>query len=357
MTTSDGYVIGTTKIVDNGPSSRLWDLVILGDGYQASEMDKYHSDVQSFVDHFRVTAPFNQLWCRINVYRVDVVSTDSGADDPVTCGDDSPGTTGSGATRATYFDSKFCYDNDTRRLLAGDEATALAVSNAQVPLGNATVVIVNTPIYGGAGGGVAWFSTNPDSAEIGIHEMGHSVFGLTDEYGDIYNNYSGSEPTFPNATINTNRATIKWRDLILPATPLPTTNNTDCTRDGPATSPVPSSTVGAFEGAARAHCGAFRPEFECKMRNLNVPFCAVCQRSIRQVLFPEGDVIQCITVELRRVSSERFISTKVIHAIDMSLSRADTESDIFVRSAPNGTLRAVLDIERRSLIKIIDVVG
>ena len=38
MSTSEGYVIGTTKLVDHGPDSARWNLVILGDGYQASEL-------------------------------------------------------------------------------------------------------------------------------------------------------------------------------------------------------------------------------------------------------------------------------------------------------------------------------
>ena len=38
MSTSEGYVIGTTKLVDHGPDSARWNLVILGDDYQACEL-------------------------------------------------------------------------------------------------------------------------------------------------------------------------------------------------------------------------------------------------------------------------------------------------------------------------------
>jgi hypothetical protein len=353
MSTSDGRLIGTTQIVNNGSSAQLWDLVILGDGYRESEMTKYHTDVQRFVEHLNATAPFNDIWCGVNIHRVDVASTDSGADEPATCGD---GSTGSGAIRATFFDSSFCVNN-TRRLLAGNTATALAVSNAQVPQGNATIVIINSPIYGGAGGDVAWFSTHPDSGEIGIHELGHSYFGLIDEYGDIMNTFSGSEPIAPNATINTNRATIKWRSLILPATLLPTTRNPDCTQDGPATSPVPVGTVGAFEGAARAHCGAYRPEFDCKMRTLGSQFCAVCQQRIRQLVpVPVSKSLQCATITLRRVSGDRFVSTKVLHAIDASATRTNMASEIFIRTQTNGLVRAELDSVIGALTKQVQVI-
>jgi hypothetical protein len=282
MGTSDGYIVGTTKIVDHGPANARWNMVVLSEGYQASELSQYHDDCQRFVDHLYATAPFHDLWCGVNVFRVDVVSTDSGADDPATCGD---GTSGTGATPATYFDASFC-TNSTRRLLAGNETTALNVSHAQVPEGHVTMVLVNSPQYGGAGGGVAWFSTNASSAEIGIHEMGHTFFGFIDEYGDVINTYTGPEPSQPNATKDTNRATTKWHDLIAATTALPTTSNPNCSTEDTRPSPVAAGVVGLFEGAGRAHCGLYRAEYDCRMRHLGVAFCAVCQRRIRALLAP-----------------------------------------------------------------------
>jgi hypothetical protein len=141
-------------------------------------------------------------------------------------------------------------------------------------------VIVNTATYGGAGGGAAFFSTHPDSSEIGLHELGHTFFALTDEYGDITDTYTGAEPVAPNATIDTNRATTKWHELIAAATPLPTMSNPDCTKEDTRASPVAAGTVGLFEGANRAHCGAYRAERDCRMRTLGQGFCAVCRNAI-----------------------------------------------------------------------------
>jgi hypothetical protein len=286
MGASDGKILGTTKIVDHGPAASRFNIVILAEGYRETELPQFHSDLQLFINALFATVPYDRLLCGINIYQVDVSSTDSGADDPVTCGD---GTTGSGTKVNTYFDATFCGGGgQTRRLLTVDSTLAKSVAQAQVPQVNMTMVLVNTPTYGGSGGEVATFSTNPSSAEIGLHEMGHTAFNFQDEYGDIINHYAGGEPTQPNATIDTNRATNKWRSLILPATPMPTRNNPDpnCQTEDPGPSPVASGTVGTFEGAARAHCGAFRPEFDCKMRHLGVPFCAVCQQTIIQTLTP-----------------------------------------------------------------------
>ena len=38
MSASDGYILGTTKIVDHGPDNTRWNLVIVGDGYRANEI-------------------------------------------------------------------------------------------------------------------------------------------------------------------------------------------------------------------------------------------------------------------------------------------------------------------------------
>jgi IgA peptidase M64 len=85
MSTADGSVVGTTKLVDHGPSSERWDLVLMGDGYQSGQLGQFATDTQSFVDKLFATAPFDNaaVAAAINVHRVDVTSTDSGADDPV----------------------------------------------------------------------------------------------------------------------------------------------------------------------------------------------------------------------------------------------------------------------------------
>jgi hypothetical protein len=85
MGAGDGYIGATTKIVDHGPDTSRYTIAILGDGYQAGELPKYRTDVQAFIDTIFNTAPYTDVWCGINVYRIDVVSTDSGADDPADC--------------------------------------------------------------------------------------------------------------------------------------------------------------------------------------------------------------------------------------------------------------------------------
>jgi hypothetical protein len=287
MGTSDGSVLGTTQIVSNGSPAEKWNLVILSEGYRASEMTQFQNDVQNFVATLFSTPPFDELWCALNIFRIDVTSTDSGADDPAACG-------GTGATPRTYFDASFC-NSGIQRLLIVNEATVHSVVNAQLPQAHMIMVIVNSSTYGGSGGGVAVFSLAPGANEIGLHEMGHTAFGFADEYeyyagcgsGEAgHDSYTGGEPAQPNVTSNTDRATIKWGNLIQAATPLPTTTNADCTRCDPQGNPLSADTVGAYEGAFYNHCGAYRPQFNCRMRALGNPYCAVCQQVIRQTLAP-----------------------------------------------------------------------
>ena len=150
MSTADGRVIGTTQILHNGPAASRWNLVIMGDGYQASQRGRYATDAQQFVTALLATPPFDHLRRAINVFRIDVSSTDAGADDPAACG-------GTGAKARTYFDATFC-SGGIRRLLVVNTTTALQVAAARVPQFHMAMMMVNSTVYGGSGGQVAVFS-------------------------------------------------------------------------------------------------------------------------------------------------------------------------------------------------------
>lgn len=287
MGTSDGRVIGSTKILDNGPDALRWTVVILPDGYHESELTQFAADAQQLVGALAATPPFSTGMMRaLNVYRVDVASTDSGADDPAACG-------GTGAVRATYFDARFCVGG-IRRLLVVDQGTAIVTAGNEVPAFDMVFVIVNSNVYGGSGGAVAVFSKAPGAMRIAIHEMGHTAFGLADEYpywqgcgtGEPgRDRYAGAEPVEPNVTASAaDLASLKWRSLVTPGTPVPTTRNANCGDCDPQPSPVAAGAVGAFEGARNFHCGIFRPSFDCCMRNIDAPFCAVCAGHISRKL-------------------------------------------------------------------------
>lgn len=286
MGIGDGVVMGHAKILDNGSDGDRWNLTILSEGYQDAELVSFHLHALQLVNALASTTPFSGLISAINVHRVDIASTDSGADDPATCG-------GTGATADTFLDAAFCDGGVRRDLLVVDSDLAVDTAFDEVINTHAVVVLVNSAVYGGSGTsgtavGVAVCSLHPASFDIALHELGHSAFGLADEYDCVVGAqtlYSGPEPVEPNITLEGGLAANKWSHLVDPSTAMPTMPNEDCDCSG-LPSPVPAGTVGAFEGAAYCHCGLYRGEYGCKMRNLQQPFCAVCDDTINAVLFP-----------------------------------------------------------------------
>lgn len=290
----DGKVVGAVKIVDGGDPAERFNLVLVAEGYRESELGQFEADVDHFVNGFFQTKPFDAHRCSFNVWRLDVASDESGADDPTACG-------GTGATPRTFFDARFC-NSGIRRALTCDSTLVLNTVSAHVPVFHSAQVIVNSSVYGGTGGPVGVASTATENLlgqlvdwrEILIHEMGHSIFGLADEYfyyagcdvnEPAQNQHSSIEPPQANVTVSPTAAG-KWSDLIN-TSPLPTSTNPNCATCPPDLNPAPASfVVGTYEGAHYTHCGAYRPSYNCKMRKLGEPFCPVCWREIHEYLMP-----------------------------------------------------------------------
>jgi len=213
-----------TPVVTNGPSSNRLDIVILGDGYTAADLPKYYSDVQQFLSLMLQQQPYREYTPLINVYRVDVTSAESGVDHPE-----------AGIYKNTVLDAAYnC--NGTQRLICVDTTKVFNIVNSVMlpSQRDAIIVVVNDSTYGGAGyaSGIAVTSTNSSSVEIVLHELGHSLGLLADEYDSSPPPCDVSvEPAQVNITKATTLATIKWKAWIDPGTPLPTLSNAaGCTR-------------------------------------------------------------------------------------------------------------------------------
>lgn len=281
-----GTVIDATKLVDNGPDADRFDLVLLAEGYGESELEAFAADAQAFADFFLNTPPFSYNCSAFNIWRIDIASANSGADDPTSCGE--------GVDVDTFFDATFCADGTIHRLLGVDEGAVIDVLNGSVPGWDQALVLVNSDAYGGSGGGVAVSSLAGDWQQIAVHEIGHSTAGLADEYEywagcgvdtdrDVH---PSIEPVQPNVTVETDPTAIKWAELIADGTPVPTTTKDACDTCNRQPNPFPGETVvGLYEGAHYYHCDAHRPAYDCMMRNF-APFCPVCTRRILDTLDP-----------------------------------------------------------------------
>lgn len=246
-------------ITETGPRTARLNLVMLSEGYTASELaaNKFKNDATTISNALLTTEPFKSYRPFFNVYGIAVASAESGADQGA-----------AGGSRNTYFNATFnSYGID--RLLTIDStgySRATSLLNALVPERDIVLVIVNDSKYGGSGGSIAVTSTNPSAPEIAIHEIGHSFAGLGDEY-----DYDGSVPSEdPNTTQETRRSFIKWNHWINAGTPIPTAE----------TSAYGNGLVGLFEGAAYNPTGWYRPTLTSKMNELGEPFYAVNEEAI-----------------------------------------------------------------------------
>jgi hypothetical protein len=155
-----------------------------------------------------------------------------------------------------------------------------------------------------------------------IHEMGHHIAALADEYYTSSVSYEVPvikvEPWETNITAMFDKDNLKWKDLVEPGTPLPTPWNKEAfdkfgysiqkERDSLRSAMVPENImedlftrqmnreneffeqetyrdkVGAFEGAGYVEKGLYRPQVDCIMYTRHLEFCKVCRRSIENVL-------------------------------------------------------------------------
>lgn len=226
---------------DTGPSDARFDMVIVGDGYTASEAGKLRQHAEAKWHQIAETEPWSKHAGKINVWLVNVVSNQSGVDnDP-----------SQGINRDTALDMGF-FCGGIERLLCLNESKAKSYA-AQAPAADAIVAVGNSTKYGGAGyPSLATVSGGEtQSGRVAIHELGHSVGGLADEYYTPGTTYTGGEPTQPNVTTDPSGA--KWSSYLGRSTP-----------DG--------GVIGAFRGGHQYENGIYRPSEDSLMRNINKPY-------------------------------------------------------------------------------------
>lgn len=255
-------------VMVNGESANKVDLLFIAEGYTAEQMDKFRKDVDKFTGYLFDIEPYKSRKNDFNIWAVESVSQEEGTDIP-----------NKDIWKKTVAESNF-YTFRSDRYLTAPNQTIVSKLAANAPC-DALYVIVNTAKYGG--GGIYNYyglsmSDNKFEDEVFVHEFGHSLAGLGDEYyyeDDIYEGaYSTSvEPWEPNITTLVNFES-KWKDMIDPSTPVPT----------PADS-IYRNITGVYEGASYHAKGLYRPYINCRMRaNDAEGFCPVCQRAINRVI-------------------------------------------------------------------------
>lgn len=240
-------------ILYNGSPSKFINFVYMGDGYRAEELSNYIEHVTNTSNYLFTTPPFNHYKNYFNVFAINVISNESGANHPRTAPDCPPEVEHPLLEVDVYFNSTFDYYSIHRLLVPTNNSAVYNTLLNNLPLYDNAFVLVNTSYYGGSGGWLATSSTNSSANEVVVHEIGHSFGELADEYwaGDFY----AAESV--NMTQETDPTLVKWKNWI-------GYNNVGI---------YPHGTTGE---AAKW----YRPHNNCKMRYLNSPFCPVCREAI-----------------------------------------------------------------------------
>ena len=257
------FDVETLKL--SGDTDKRINLVILSEGYQESELDQFTVDATDFMNDMFSQSPFAEYVDYFNVYIIKVPSNESGADHPGTATDVTE--PASAVVNAdTYFNATFdaygfhrllfyeidgSYANNT-------EAKIYDVLANNFPSYDQALILVNSNVYGGSGGNFPMASkgvvNGVKATEIAIHELGHSLFNLKDEYFPLEEIYF-SEAI--NMTQQSDPNLIIWKNWL-------GTNGIGI---------YPYNNTGFAANWYRPHQG-------CKMRYLSYPFCSVCKEGM-----------------------------------------------------------------------------
>lgn len=329
-------------IVNNGPTSNRYDVVILGDGYRDVEQARFDADCLTFTAALFNKEPYLTFARYFNVHTVFRPSRESGADQP----DVVPP-----IVRDTVYDATYNTGGTARCLYIRNTSQALADAALAPANEGRILVMVNDSRYGGCASTFAVSYNGTSMSEVQIHEMGHSVGGLADEYWYTGQNWGGGEPGEPNATAdNTGSKWAAW---------------------------LGSNGIGAFQGCRYCEFGLYRPWPNCLMQSLGRPLCSVCSealvlrahnsssaidrplpattnfsiaRGVQQnfsftdIAPPSSNVL--ITWRLDSVAVASATTSYTLDTAGLSLSRHSVEVELldrtaFVRRDPTGLLRQV----------------
>lgn len=280
-----------TQILNSGPPGTKINIAVLGDGFAAADQTLYNNKVQEFLlDGVFGHDYFYEDKQAFNIYRVNLISAQSGVSQRVynehgTPDDGSDDTITSTTIKNTSLGYIFSGSWAHCWLESGANTSTL-VHNALttwVPDYHLVVIFLNEPRYGGCGGGGFQIVPLGITWPVLAHEFGHGLGALADEYCTS-RNYTGGEPGAANITKNNVRATLKWKNFVSPATPVPTGVGSCAGYTGGAKPAGWSDDqdAGLFEGGGTYGTGIYRPVINCRMKGNSPPYCPVCYTEMKK---------------------------------------------------------------------------
>ena len=232
-----------------GPINNRVNIVILGDGFTQDELPRFASEARKFADFFLSYSPYDRYRNYFNIVSIGTPSKDSGITNPGSAIDAYPDQPIE--KKDTYFGSSF--GPHIHRLVTITNYSALSnVLATNFPSYDLVVILANSPWYGGSGGSFAVHTLDSQANKIGVHEIGHTLTHLNDEY------WAGSGYGWeaPNMTENNEPGSIKWKNWLN------------------------EKNVGIFRHGEGEASHWFKPtSVNCLMEVLNKEFCNVCREA------------------------------------------------------------------------------
>lgn len=281
---ADGEV---TPLQVAGPPEESLNLIVLGDGYTADELEDFHADVDKHLNILWSIEPFRSYRNYINVYRVDVVSDDSG----ISCDPDDGNERRDTALELEY--AQECPAEPNARGITFGEGGSQSLEDyvdeipGVTPQNRQTLTLANTDTYGGIGGRNATTSGgNALGPFITPHELGHSLGELQDEYpyydrGVRGDPYTDEEPDSAHHTTLTagemsSQQKKWWRWL--------------------GEESLSGGRIGRYESGLYSCCDIWRPSKHSMMRWLGYEFDQVSREVMTRQISGRRD-LQALAVE------------------------------------------------------------
>lgn len=236
-------------------------LLMFGDGFTKTEQDKFYSESEKIADYVMDTSPWDEFKDVIKIYAKGVISNESGARADNAKNQEEADKD----TRDTYFGTSFWSGGMQRLVALGSDGREKikALKEQFLPKSDYEVVIVNSQTYGGSGGSYCLASLNNESLEMMLHELGHTIANLADEY------FAGASYAreYANMTAESDPEKVKWKRFI--------------GKNG----------IGVYE-YDNGGDGWYRPHQNCKMRFLGkqYAYCEVCKEELRRA-FCKGSTV------------------------------------------------------------------
>lgn len=251
----------------SGIPADKYDIVLIPEGYTKTAMSDFINHCKILTNYLFETTPFKEMKNNFNIWAVKAESVDSLCDIPA-----------EDKWYNTLLDASYYTFNTERYIMTANfQKVRDVASNAPY---DQIYILANSEKYGGGAIYNHYSLTvtkNPRFKDIFIHELGHGIAGLADEYGydTTYNDFykPDVEPWEKNITTLVDFDS-KWKHLIDKDIPIPTPNDS-----------IYFDKLGVFEGAGYVGRGVYRSTYDSIMRSLGVKsFNIVSQNAIKDVV-------------------------------------------------------------------------